>query len=188
MKQAADTLADLGGRVEEIRLTMPEAAEVFETLWTAGAASALASFAPEQRRIMDPDLVAMAEAGAALSAVDYLAAAQKRAMLGTQMKRFHQSWDLLVMPALPIPAFEEAGTPGPVRNGHAWADWTPFTYPFNLTQQPACAMPCGLTRSGLPVALQIVGPMHADALVLRAARALETVMPIALPPDESSVA
>ena len=47
--------------------------------------------------------------------------------------------------------------------------WTPFSYPFNLTQQPACTIPCGLTSDGLPIGLQLVGPMFADALVLRAA-------------------
>ena len=55
--------------------------------------------------------------------------------------------------------------------------WTPFSYPFNLTQQPACTIPCGLTRDGLPIGLQIVGPMFADALVLRAARAYRERLP-----------
>ncbi len=59
--------------------------------------------------------------------------------------------------------------------------WTPFSYPFNLTQQPACTVPCGLTSDGLPIGLQIVGPMFGDALVLRAARAFEAVRGIARP-------
>ena len=44
-----------------------------------------------------------------------------------------------------------------------WTSWTPYTYPFNLTQQPALSVPCGFTPAGLPVGLQIVGPRHADA-------------------------
>jgi aspartyl-tRNA(Asn)/glutamyl-tRNA(Gln) amidotransferase subunit A len=64
----------------------------------------------------------------------------------------------------------------------AMLGWTPFSYPFNLTQQPACTIPCGLTKSGLPIGLQLVGPMFGDALVLRAARAYESVRPIARPP------
>jgi aspartyl-tRNA(Asn)/glutamyl-tRNA(Gln) amidotransferase subunit A len=51
--------------------------------------------------------------------------------------------------------------------------WTPFSYPFNLTQQPASTVPCGLTTGGLPIGLQFVGPMFGDALVLRASRAYE---------------
>jgi aspartyl-tRNA(Asn)/glutamyl-tRNA(Gln) amidotransferase subunit A len=59
--------------------------------------------------------------------------------------------------------------------------WTPFSYPFNLTQQPAITVPCGLTAKGLPIGLQIVGPMFDDALVLRVARAYESVKPVARP-------
>ena len=62
-----------------------------------------------------------------------------------------------------------------------WIAWSPYTYPFNLTQQPAASVPCGLTRAGLPAGLQIVGPRYADALVLRAARAFESARPFALP-------
>ena len=63
----------------------------------------------------------------------------------------------------------------------AMLGWTPFSYPFNLSQQPACTIPCGVTRAGLPIGLQMVGPMFGDALLLRAARAYETVRPIARP-------
>ena len=64
--------------------------------------------------------------------------------------------------------------------GRAYA-WIPFTFPFNLTQQPAASIPCGLTAAGLPVGLHLVGPKYADARVLRAARAFETVRPIKTP-------
>jgi aspartyl-tRNA(Asn)/glutamyl-tRNA(Gln) amidotransferase subunit A len=56
-------------------------------------------------------------------------------------------------------------------------DWSPFSYPFNLTQQPAASIPCGLTRAGLPIGLQIVGAIGADDLVLRASRAFEAARP-----------
>ena len=59
--------------------------------------------------------------------------------------------------------------------------WTPFSYPFNLSQQPAITVPCGLTISGLPMGMQVVGPMFGDALVLRVARAYEATRPIARP-------
>jgi len=58
-----------------------------------------------------------------------------------------------------------------------WWEWSPFTYPFNLTQQPAAAVPCGFTTSGLPVSMQIVGAKYSDPLVLRTAYAYETAHP-----------
>jgi aspartyl-tRNA(Asn)/glutamyl-tRNA(Gln) amidotransferase subunit A len=67
-------------------------------------------------------------------------------------------------------------------DANAMLGWTPFSYPFNLTQQPACSMPCGNTNSGLPIAFQLVGPMFADDLVLQAAYAFEEAMPILRPP------
>jgi aspartyl-tRNA(Asn)/glutamyl-tRNA(Gln) amidotransferase subunit A len=93
------------------------------------------------------------------------------------MGRFHADWDLLITPTVPIAAFDAglevpAGWPDP-----HWAGWTPFTYPFNITQQPALTVPCGFTADGRPIGLRIVGPRHAEALVLRVARAYEASHP-----------
>jgi aspartyl-tRNA(Asn)/glutamyl-tRNA(Gln) amidotransferase subunit A len=74
---------------------------------------------------------------------------------------------------MPIPAFE-AGRDAPAGwASDRWTSWTPFTYPFNMTQQPAASVPCGRTADGLPIGLQIVGPRHGDAAVLAAAHAFQ---------------
>ena len=97
------------------------------------------------------------------------------------MRQFMQRYDLLLTPSVAVPAFDALPA------GHSTIDpatmlgWTPFSYPFNLTQQPACSIPCGLTSDGLPIGLQIAGPMFGDALVLRACRAYESVRPISRP-------
>jgi aspartyl-tRNA(Asn)/glutamyl-tRNA(Gln) amidotransferase subunit A len=85
-------------------------------------------------------------------------------------------------PTMPVTALEvgrTAPTHGPY--GKDWLDWSPYTYPFNLTQQPAASVPCGLVSDGLPIGVQIVGMRGADALVLQAARALERARPFARP-------
>ena len=97
----------------------------------------------------------------------------QRDALGTRMSRFHTEWDLLITPTLPIRAFTAGRNVPEGWPDEHWQSWTPFTYPFNLTQQPAATVPCGFTAAGLPIGLQIVGPRHADRLVLRAARAYE---------------
>jgi len=139
------------------------------------------NFTDEQRAFVDPGLLHIAEMGAKTPLADYLQASADRIALGEHMKRFHQTYDLLITPTLPIPAFD-AGIDFPSKDVYTrWADWTPFTYPFNLTQQPACSVPCGFTPDGLPVGLQIVGPMFKDDLVLRAARAFESAQPFVMP-------
>ena len=97
------------------------------------------------------------------------------------MKQYHQAYDVLVTPTMPLPAFE-AGREVPAGSGLTrWPQWSPFSYPFNLTQQPACSVPCGFTSTGLPVGLQIIGAQGNDGLVLRLARAFERLAPAALP-------
>lgn len=126
----------------------------------------------EQRALLDPGLREIVAEGERYSALDYLAAVDVRMELGRRMGLFHQRYDLLVTPTLPVTAFE-AGIEAPRGSGHRrWTGWTPFTYPFNLTQQPAATVPCGTDAAGLPVGVQLVGPRHADAVVLRAAHAL----------------
>jgi aspartyl-tRNA(Asn)/glutamyl-tRNA(Gln) amidotransferase subunit A len=123
----------------------------------------------------------MAAQGEKVTAHDLLDAQIKRGALGAHMNLFHRDYDLLVTPTLSIPAFDAGKEVADKMLQSRWTDWTPFTFPFNLTQQPAASIPCGLTKAGLPVGLQLVGPRYADALVLRAARAFETARPIQLP-------
>ena len=121
----------------------------------------------------------IAEQGSHVTAQKLIDAQMKRGALGAHMNLFHRDYDLLVTPTLAVAAFD-VGKEFP-EGTKRWIDWTPFSFPFNLTQQPAASIPCGLTKSGLPVGLHIVGPRYADALVLRAARAFETARPIAMP-------
>ena len=97
------------------------------------------------------------------------------------MQRFHERFDLLVTPTLAVPAFN-AGQEAPEINPRVrWMDWTPFTYPVNMTRHPAAAVPVGLSREGLPMSMQIIGRHFEDRLVLRVARAYEALCPAAMP-------
>ncbi len=181
VEAAARTFEELGAEVEEVDPGFDSPYGIFRTHWYAGAAKLVDGFPPERRAVMEDKLREIAAAGAAIPLLDYLDATAGRAALGLTMRLFHERYDLLLTPSLPIPAFA-AGLemPDPERQ-ERWADWTPYTYPFNLTQQPACSVPCGFTADGLPAGLQIVGPAHGEALVLRAARAYESVHPFAMP-------
>lgn len=170
---AVDVFAALGALLTDADPGFGDPVEAFETLWFAGAAKSIEHLGPDQRALMDPALVTVAEQGARSSAIDYLTAMAVRNDLGKTMGEFHTRHALLLTPTMPITAFE-AGVEVPGgRPGQRWTSWTPFTYPFNMTQQPAASVPCGFTRGGLPIGLQIVGPRHADAAVLSAAHAFQ---------------
>ena len=172
----------LGAIVEEVDAIFPSPREALFILWAVGAAKLLDVYSRDKRALVDPGLVATADEGKRISAVDYLGADLVRTALGQQMAAFHQKYDLLLTPMMPIPALpvgQDLNDPATERH---WIDWSPFSYPFNMTRQPAASIPCGLTRTGLPIGLQIVGPLYADARVLRAARAFETTQPERRPP------
>ncbi|MFD8044244.1 amidase [Streptomyces chartreusis] len=172
VRRAVERLAGLGAWVEETDPDFTDPVDAFHTLWFTGAARVTQHLGPHQRELLDPGLREICGAGARMSALDYLAAVDVRMELGRRMGRFHDSYDLLLTPTLPITAFE-AGAEVPKGSGHRrWTGWTPFTYPFNLTQQPAATVPVGTDGDGLPIGLQIVAARHRDELVLRAAHAL----------------
>jgi aspartyl-tRNA(Asn)/glutamyl-tRNA(Gln) amidotransferase subunit A len=180
VREAVKVFSDLGAKVEEKNPGFENPLPIFRTHWFSGASFLLKSIPAEKRELIDPGLAQVAAEGAEIGADEILDAQMKRGALGVHMNRFHQDFDLLVTPTLAVPAFE-AGREFPDNGSGRWTDWTPFTYPFNLTQQPASSIPCGFTASGLPVGLQIVGPRYADGMVLRASRAFETARPIKLP-------
>ena len=177
VSQGVKVFADLGARVEEKHPGFENPEPIFRAHWFSGAAALVRSL--KDTRPVDPGLLEVAAQGEKVTAAELLDAQMKRGALGTHMNLFHRDYDLLVTPTLAVPAFG-VGREYPEGNKR-WTDWTPFTYPFNLTGQPAASIPCGFTRAGLPVGLHIVGPRFADALVLRAARAFEAVRPIAVP-------
>ncbi len=178
---AAQVFAELGAAVEEVDPGFDDPIGILMTLWSSGAALALKNTDAAGRKQMDPGLVAVAEQGERIPASAYVdALLNQRNALAYRMAQFHQQYDLLLTPTLPLPAFAVGrDTPEHGAYGDDWTRWTPFTYPFNITEQPAVSVPCGLTRAGLPAGLQIVGAFGKDALVLRAAAAFEQARPFA---------
>jgi aspartyl-tRNA(Asn)/glutamyl-tRNA(Gln) amidotransferase subunit A len=182
VSEAVRQFEALGAVVEEVDAIFPTPREALFTLWAAGAANLLGAYPAERRALVDPGLLATAAEGARISAVDYLGADLVRTALGQQMAEFHRKYDLLLTPMMPVsalPVGQDLHDPATERH---WIDWSPFSYPFNMTRQPAASIPCGLTHAGLPIGLQIVGPLYADARVLQAARAFETTQPERRPP------
>jgi aspartyl-tRNA(Asn)/glutamyl-tRNA(Gln) amidotransferase subunit A len=182
LAEAAGVFQELGATVEQPDLEVPQVAETFRAFWFSGAANLFRRFSAEQQELIDPGLREVAAEGATLTANDLFDATAARERFTAWMNLLHQDYDLLLLPGLPLVAFDAGHEVPPGSGLGRWTEWTPYSVPFNLTGQPAVSLPAGLNSAGLPMAIQLVGPRFADTLVLRAATAFERVRPAALPP------
>lgn len=167
----------MGATLEEASPGIENPRDAILTLWRAGCAAVLKALPADQHPLMDPAFVRCAREGMSLTATDYLTALGERSTVLQQMHQFHDRYDVLLTPTVPMTAFDVGQNTPTGQATDEWLDWAPYSYPFNLTQQPAASIPCGITSSGLPVGLQIVGPSRNDAMVLRVARAFERAQP-----------
>ena len=179
--RAVQAFTQLGAQVEAVDPGIDDPLDISTGLWFVGSWTLWNTLTPHQQALADPDFAAEAELGSRFSALDIQRLNLRRGALGSHMRQFMQRYDLLVTPSVAVPAFAVREPGQGAMTPEALLGWTPFSYPFNLTQQPACTIPCGLTADGLPIGLQIVGPMFGDALVLRAARAFESLHPLPRP-------
>jgi aspartyl-tRNA(Asn)/glutamyl-tRNA(Gln) amidotransferase subunit A len=177
VEAAAARFQDLGCRVELVERVFADPDPIWAPLFYGGVAARLQDALPEWRDRIDPGLLEVVEEGKRLSAMEFKKVEFGRAAFYQEVRKFFVKYDLLLSPTLAAVPFA-AGTERPAEcRGVSRLSWVAFTYPFNLTGQPAATVPCGFTVDGLPVGLQIVGGRLQDALVLRAAAAFEAAAP-----------
>lgn len=169
---------DLGCSVE---LASPGFADATDAFWAIVALESdlvgMRALADQLGERMTPSLLQFLRRD--WTAEEFTDAVKTRKAVANHLWKFMRRFDLLLTPTLAVPAFA-VGSRGPEQIAEREvgpSDWTPFTYPFNLTGQPAATVPAGWTVEGLPVGLQIVGRHLADEMVLRASAAYETAAP-----------
>jgi aspartyl-tRNA(Asn)/glutamyl-tRNA(Gln) amidotransferase subunit A len=179
--RAARRLSELGAHVEEVRPEIDDPWDIVDTIWVSAQAGRHRDDFDAVRDQIDPGRIPLVERGRALTAVDLYDAYVRRTTYYHAWRRLMEDggYDLLVTPQLPVTAFPAGDDhPGTIAGREVgYLNWTAFTYPFNLTGQPAATVPCGFASDGLPVCLQLVGRWHDDATVLRAAAAFEVLAP-----------
>ncbi|MDN2567597.1 amidase [Aquibium sp. A9E412] len=174
VEAAVDRFAACGARIARVETVFDDPVGLLARLKRGLTAYAFRNHGAEALAAMDPYLVAEIEAARGAELFAHIDAEMERAAFAAGMARFHRDHDLLITPTLTVPAFAaEDDAP----QGRGRYDWLAFTYPFNLTRQPAASVPCGFTAAGLPVGLQIVGRFADDLTVLQAARVFETIAP-----------
>ena len=188
----AAAFADAIGRLREkfpaswteTGLDIPLPRGIFETLWVTGRGFGFGEVIAARGEEMDPGLVRCGTLARDYSLGDFLRAMDDRRKLNGKLAAALEAWDVLVTPTMPLTAFaaeDEVPTRGEADAPLPWVTWTPYTYPFNLSGQPAVSIPCGHDESGLPVGLQVVAKWGADRLAIAAARRFERVLGRARP-------
>jgi aspartyl-tRNA(Asn)/glutamyl-tRNA(Gln) amidotransferase subunit A len=171
--------ADLGCTVEEVRPAWgplgPELARFFWAAHMSAYKPMLARFETQ----MDPGLVACIRDGADHPVSEYQAWRERKYAYCRAIGSFFEDWDFLLTPSVSVAAFPAERVLPAHWPDHAWdwLSWAEFSYPFNMSGNPACSIPCGFTSGGLPVGLQIVGRRFDDLGVLQASSAFEGARP-----------
>jgi aspartyl-tRNA(Asn)/glutamyl-tRNA(Gln) amidotransferase subunit A len=179
VKAAVARFTELGAIVEEV--PTPWAApgpELIRFFWSAHL-TRLKPYLAEWESRMDPGLVACIKASTNVSIAEYQAARARKMAYIAEIHRWFQGWDILLTPAVSVAAFpaEKLMPDHWPQHEWDWVSWAEFSYPFNMSWNPAASVPCGFTAEGLPVGLQIVGKRFDDLGVLQASAAFESVQP-----------
>jgi aspartyl-tRNA(Asn)/glutamyl-tRNA(Gln) amidotransferase subunit A len=182
-EQALPVLAAQGHQVEPVCEAF---ADPYPALVDVLAAAEAAATGPDDDETCDPGRLGLVRYGRTVSGPALMRAEETRLALRIRLASVMERCDLLAMATVPVEPFGVGAIAPPWAEGDElqWLAWTPATYPFNMTGQPAVSVPVGLTSAGLPVGLQLVGPLRGDGLVLSVAARLESDLALVMtPPD-----
>jgi aspartyl-tRNA(Asn)/glutamyl-tRNA(Gln) amidotransferase subunit A len=178
VERAARTFAGFGCIVDEIDAPFgDDPADTWTAEFYAGIGARLGPVLRERPGTLDPEVAAVVLRAIAVRAEDYYRAVFGRYEFRERVRRFFESYDLLLSPTLPV-AGVDAGVAVPrALAGRNIVTWVCYTYPFNLTGQPAASLPAGFTAAGLPVGMQIVARPYREEDLFTAAAAFEAERP-----------
>jgi aspartyl-tRNA(Asn)/glutamyl-tRNA(Gln) amidotransferase subunit A len=169
---AARALEEAGAVVTEADPSLPDTRRLFSAVWGQALKRLVDAFPEDKRALLDAPLVAMAQRTAPMSAEAFLAVQAAAIETAHAMAAFHRRFDLILCPAVPqaaLAADEELIAP----EEDLWQRWAPWTFAFNLSRQPAVAVPVGLDADGLPRGVQVAAALYRDDLALAAAAVIE---------------
>jgi aspartyl-tRNA(Asn)/glutamyl-tRNA(Gln) amidotransferase subunit A len=178
-ENAAAEFENLGCHVEVVNPLWENLEEAFGTMLAAQMHAAWGEQVAAREADVDPSFARFVARGATVTARDYLRARARMHEFWQEALAFLQRFDLLLTPTVAVPPFAAGAKPPREIQGEPVSvlGWMPFTYPFNVTGQPAASVPAGWTAENVPVGVQIVGQRHADATVLAACAAYEAAAP-----------
>ena len=181
VRAAAAALADAGARVDEVDLGWTkQAMDSWYDYWGVYQAAFFGDKLATHRNEMDPEVVALLEAGLAMDAVSFKRIEIVRTEQWRKLAALFETYDALLCPTMALPAQPADGSDA----NYAHVDEAGRYHALDMTcifnnvaQSPALSVPAGFTSGGLPVGLQIVTPRFADVEALAVGAILEKVRP-----------
>jgi amidase len=178
-RRAAERFAEAGVAVEEAHPDLRESHECFHVLRAFDFALSKAALLRTKRDLLKPEVIWNIEEGLKLTVEQIERAEAQRVVLTERTLKFFESYEILLCPATIVP-------PYPIENRYVsecdgrkfdnYVEWLGIVYAISLACCPALSLPCGFTKSGLPIGLQVVAPPRGEAELLAGARALEDIL------------
>lgn len=170
-------LAGLGCKIEPVDFVFPDPVEIWSSEFFAGAGTRLKDVLKSNPELLDPAVAKDLSTSLNRSLADFCSTLLERYNFRDKVRLFFERYDLLASPTVPVTAFDVGLDLPPDIKDRGIVNWAYYTYPFNLTGQPAASVPAGLTVEGLPVGLQLVSKMHCEEDIFCVASALEAIRP-----------
>lgn len=178
VETAVKKLEDLGAQIDLVETVFEEdPADLWTAEFYAGVGIKLRAFLLERRDELDPSVANIIEPALSQNMQDYYSKVFARYELRDKMREFFNEYDALISPVLPISSLEVGKDIPDHLTDRNLVSWVYYTYPFNLTGQPAVSVCAGIAKDGMPVGMQIAGSLLAEATIISIAAAVERTQP-----------
>lgn len=176
-QKAVDLIASLGYDVDLVEKVMDDPIDLWMAEFYAGVGTRLRETIGSAPDIIDPSVLVVLNKAINQDMKSYYESVFRRYEFRDKMRRFFSDYDILLTPTLPVAGFDAGLDRPPGYEDKSIVSWATFTYPFNLSGQPAASIPVGFSKDGLPIGLQAVAATHDELSILALAGAMEAAMP-----------
>ncbi len=176
-ERAARAFEAMGCSVDLVDEVFDDPVDIWNAEFYAGAGTRFKDPLRSSRDLFDPAVAELLEGALDQTIDEYYSNVFARYDLREKTRQFFESYDLLLTPTLPVPPFDAGVNVPPQLQDRNTVSWVYYTYPFNLTGNPAASIPCGFTQENLPIGLHMVAGTNKETDILRAAAAFEAANP-----------